>query len=367
MFPLIQGRQDLIKGGRKVLQEAKVAILYLGSRGAGVKFTNFLANELPSHGITTDLIARQNLFKQNECHNFYQIHTHKYRIIAAIGIGKRRFASQMMKIIQEDKIRILIIPMAHPWDLSLQGKLQKHGVKIIRIIHDSSTHPGEIWPRSKDIKKMCKADAIITLSTFTSSQLFNFEHKMFKSYHPNFYKHSLRKINDKSKFEGSYDLIIGRLKRYQNTKVIVKWWVNLPSEMKQNRTLIVAGNLNRLTRILLRKSKGVIFKDNWLSDDDFTEILANANRVICIYKEASQSGIVSAAQGLMVPVLANEIGGIPEQIQISGGGVVASYNSELDWQLKYQAINEGLIQQRTNKDVNQIFVKKIIDALSFVV
>ena len=350
-----------------MLEEARIAILYLGSRGAGIKFSNFLANTLPDHGIIVNLIGRQNFLKEVDRQCFHKINVSKFRIFAAIGCGRRRFSKKLIKIIREKKISILIIPMAHPWDIFLQSKLQKLGIKIIRIIHDSSTHPGEIWPRHKDIKKMCKADAIVTLCSFTSSNLVNLEHKIFKSHHPNFYKGTLIKINAEFRLNGSYDLIIGRHKKYQNTKAIVKWWVNLPADIKQDRSLVVAGNLNKLTRITLGKPKRVIFKNYWLSDSDFSELLVNANRVICLYKEASQSGVISAAQGLKVPVLANNIGGIPEQIQILGGGVVASYNSTLDWQLKYQAINKGSFQLWKDIDVNETFVKSIIDAVHYVV
>ena len=109
----------------------------------------------------------------------------------------------------------------------------------------------------------------------------------------------------------------------------------------------------------------VIFINRWLSDVEFLDLISGANRVICLYKEASQSGVVSAAQSLKVPLLVSDIGGLPNQINSFGGGLVASYQSKADWQFKYEELNKKRMNF-SDIDVNKTFFKNIDIAIDFV-
>ncbi len=299
-----------------------------------------MTEELPKKGKRVLLFIRKSNLDYGDEKEVFSVNLPTLRILVLLGIGRARARQQIVQQIKKDKIKTIIIPMAHPWDLHFQKYLQIQGVKVIRIIHDSKRHPGDIWPRNKDILKMCDADQIITLSRFTASFLEIHSNKTIVSCHPVLKYGSSSSTLNAQVLINNYDLIIGRQKKYQNSKKVIRWWVKLPASIKQSRNLVVAGNLNMTTRMAVSSEKNVILLDRWLTDAEFGYLVENANRVICIYKEASQSGIVSAAQFAGVPVLVSNVGGLPEQIETFGGGVVASLLSEVDWQAKYIILNE---------------------------
>lgn len=341
----------------------EIGILYLGSSGAGVKFTELLGEELAKYGKEFVLITRKNGLRDPRNLRVFEVKMPSLRTLAALGIGRRRTERQIIDVVRRFQIGTIIIPMAHPWDVRFQKNLQSQGVKIIRIIHDAKRHPGDIWPRNKDIKKLCNVDAIITLSRYTASLLENSEHKTIISCHPELKYGSFGSTSNNRVFGSEYDLIIGRQKKYQNTKTVVKWWAKLPEDIKGGRRLVVAGDVGTVTRLLLRGTRNVIFLDRWLTDAEFGNLVAHANRIICIYKEASQSGIVSAAQSRMVPVLVSDVGGLPEQIESFGGGLVTSLDSHFDWKTKYESLDQLEIRSNSHEMATAKFMNDVMQAL----
>jgi len=288
------------------------------------------------------------------------------RLLAWIGIGRKRAKIRVIQLIKEAKIETILIPMAHPWDLYWQKLLRSQGVKIIRIIHDAKRHPGDLWPRNRDIEKLCNSDYVITLSRYTASLLQDLTQSIIVSCIPEFeYSVETYKTSEFSEIE-DYDLIIGRQRKYQNSKSVIKWWTNLPAEVKNGRKLVVAGKLSLFTRVLLNNPQNVIFINRWLSEKEFENLISGANRIICLYKEASQSGIISAAQSKSIPVLVSDAGGLQEQIETFGGGVVASLGSKEDWELKYELLNKMEFHASNHIFATPRFISDIMRAIALV-
>lgn len=342
----------------------KLAILYLGSRGAGIDLTKLICSEFNKKNIPATLFSKEN-HTTNPSDNFVNIVMPKSRFLAFMGFRKN---AAKKRIIQESKkrgINTLIIPMAHPWDLSFQKTLRAMGIRIIRIVHDPEKHPGDIWPRDKDILKLCNVDGILTLSHYTAGKLAGTNARVIASCVPNL--NQLANTQEQN-FLGifGYDLIIGRHKKYQNTKNVINWWIKLPTPVKQNRKLLIAGEINKKTSAQYKDFKDVIFYEKWLSVKEFNSILENADRVLCLYVEASQSGIITAAQNKKIPVLASNVGGLSEQIELFGGGLIADVHDKNDWQEKYHEINLGKISRYKQKNMTQMFLKDLFTLIKSV-
>ena len=344
--------------------DLSIGVLYFGSSGAGVKFTELLLDELSKDGKNIVIMARKKELLRGSDSGDLLVEIPKQRVLAALGLGRNKAKNQIINKIKRDNIRTIIIPMAHPWDLSFQEIVQAEGVKIIRIIHDAKRHPGDIWPRTRDIERMCDADFVVTLSQFVASILKVQKSKSLVSCHPELkYGTQITPSNDQELASG-YDLIIGRHKKYQNTRVVAKWWTSLPEQVKQGRKLVVAGKLGVATKVALSSQKNLIVQNQWLSDFEFGKLVAGANRVICIYREASQSGIVSAAQSSQTPVLVSNVGGLPEQIESFGGGLVTQLGSKGDWQIKYTELNNLTNQSTVYETPTRRFINDVETAIA---
>ncbi len=347
-------------------KNSKIGLLYLGSSGAGVKLTELLKKELPNSDRNVYLITRANVLKSMGSTAAISIRIPSLRLLAWVGIGRNRAKNRVLRFIKEAEIQTVLIPMAHPWDLYWQKSLQSEGIKIIRIIHDAKRHPGDLWPRNRDIEKLCNSDYVITLSKYTASLLEDLTQGTIVSCIPEFeYAAQTFKTSKFSEVK-DYDLIIGRQRKYQNSKSVIKWWTKLPAEVKQDRKLIVAGRLSIHTRVLLNNSQNVIFINRWLSEEEFEGLISGANRIICLYREASQSGIISAAQSKSIPVLVSDVGGLQEQIETFGGGVVASLGSKEDWEFKYGQLNKMEFCSSNHVFATPRFISDIIRSIVLV-
>jgi glycosyltransferase involved in cell wall biosynthesis len=341
----------------------RIGILYLGSNGAGVNFAKLLSKEFPSYGREVVLFKRTNLLFDHPLLEMVNIDLPKRKFFAFLGAGQRKAFNKIKFECQTRNIKTIIIPMAHPWDLRFQSKLRSCGIRMIRVIHDPSRHPGDIWPTDSAIKSMCEVEALVTLSQYTASKLETDTSKVTVSCHPELQYSKGNRPNNHSSAQSNYDLIIGRQKKYQNTVQVVKWWARLPKELTNNRTLIVAGKLGLVPKFLLRKEKNVVFKNQWLSDEEFEKLILNSSRVLCLYTEASQSGIVAATQSLKIPVLVSDVGGLPEQIHRFGGGVIVPIRRQSEWQEMYSQLNEIAPASFKGESPTDIFMRDILKAI----
>ena len=262
------------------------------------------------------------------------------KILTFFGFGRKSAISSVIHTLKLNNVNCVLIPMAHPWDLKLQSSFQENNIGVVRIIHDVTRHPGDIWPRNFHIKKMLEVEKILTLSGSTAAKINESPGSTIRSsVHPHLPYLLPSRKQELDLLNKNYDLIIGRQKSYQNSKAVVKWWRGMPSSFKQGRHLIVAGRVGFLKKVFL-KSRKIVVIDKWLTEQEFVDLIAGANRVLCLYREGSQSGVVSIAQQFGIPVMVSSVGGLPEQVLTHGGGIVADSNDISDWTRKYIELNK---------------------------
>jgi glycosyltransferase involved in cell wall biosynthesis len=342
-----------------LLDKKSIGLLYLGSKGAGVKFLELLSQELSSNYETHIYVRSDVDFLLPRSAHVHSLALPKSRIMLLLGVQKHRVLKRIIESVKESQIDGVIIPMAHPWDLFFEPTLLEIGIKVVRIIHDPKKHPGDVFPTNKQIRSLCKSKVLITLSSYTANEIGRFTNsRIISSVHPFLPYLDSRRNSAFTANHESYDLIIGRQKRYQNVFAAVKWWLQLPSPLKQNRYLLVAGKLNFLLRTFM-KLKKVKVHSGWVSEKDFVDLIRNANRVLCLYKEASQSGVISIAQQFGIPVLATNVGGLSEQLDTLGGGLIVPVNDKNDWLSGYAELNNRGRDTKPVLNPTQVFVRDV--------
>jgi len=65
-------------------------------------------------------------------------------------------------------------------------------------------------------------------------------------------------------------------------------------------------------------------QDRWVGDTEVMETIAGFDLLLLPYREASQSGVLTEALALGVPVVATPVGGLSEQVTVAGAGRVAT-------------------------------------------
>jgi len=308
----------------------RVAVLHLGSSGASPLFAKKTIDILESLGYETELI-NQAAFGKIGVFGRNKILRKLSKLFIFFKKGRDSYLQKIVISLQETSVDVVVLLFPHPWDLAFVKKtlIRNPEIRFIRILHDAKKHPGDIWPRKKWIDESMKVDAIVTLSSFVSNQIESSPVPIFTGAHPAF-PELIQNQKDWEEFlpDLPYDLIAGRLKNYQNVFKTVRIWLKLYKN--SHKLLVIVGRMNWYQKIYLKKDKKIVRITGTISDEMFQFLVRHATVSICLYKEASQSGVVAMAQTLGTPVLVSEAGALPEQISKYGGGAVIKHLQDLE-------------------------------------
>jgi len=115
-------------------------------------------------------------------------------------------------------------------------------------------------------------------------------------------------------------LFFGSLKRYKGLDVLIRSLALLPTAVRTVTTLIIAGQPGMDLRPLedLARSLGVSSMIEWqarrITEGEVATLFRSATAVVLPYTEIDQSGVLLTAVAFGKPVVASNIGGIPEVI-----------------------------------------------------
>jgi len=240
-------------------------------------------------------------------------------------LAVRRLVRRMVKA----RIRAIVTIMPHVWGLTLQRAARRAGIATILIVHDAEPHPGERRPLFDWLvrREIRGSDAIIALSHHVAGQLVArrdvTEARLVTLFHPIF------------DFGASFDparrpssqpfdfLFFGRILPYKGVPLLLEAYRLLRAK-GVNSTMRIVGRGRIEAPAALIEQPGVTVEEGWVRPDAISGILARADAVVLPYLEASQSGVVAAAFGAHLPVVATPVGGLTEQIIDGETGVLAT-------------------------------------------
>ena len=224
----------------------------------------------------------------------------------------------LVKKAVDANVKTVLIVMASPWDLFLGKHLIEHGIEVVRIIHDATPHPGEVFPPKFWIRWLiCDSSRIITFSQFVADQLILNYGTNFKRIRVSAFPIPKAGMNLKGNVhESNKILLIGRGKKYQGQKLLEDAWKLV--KISEAELIIAGEGFNQSEPI-----SGITYKNKWMSHQEFENEIASSRLVIFPYLEASQSGTIPICNALGVPVIVTPVGGLVEQVSQGKNGVIA--------------------------------------------
>lgn len=111
-------------------------------------------------------------------------------------------------------------------------------------------------------------------------------------------------------------LFFGRIWEYKG----LEYFVRAQSEVSAafpNAKFVIAGRGEDLARYQQLMADPAAFEihNDWISDEERTQMFASASMVVLPYIEASQSGVIPIAYTFEKPVVATTIGGLPDMVE----------------------------------------------------
>lgn len=208
--------------------------------------------------------------------------------------------------------------------------------RIIANIHDPQSHLGEKNWRRDLIRKLYfkKINTFLTLSTYSKLQ--------FELIYPNLSeKIQTIKLLPYS-FYNLFDeygenvekekniLFFGRVSKYKGIENLLIAF-NRICRIRTDYTLIIAGKNvaeYELPRDMVDSLKGnVEIKNHYISNQEMIKLLKATTLLVLPYKEASQSGVIMTAISMNTPILATNVGALPEYIEAYMNGYIIENNT----------------------------------------
>lgn len=233
--------------------------------------------------------------------------------------------------INKDKPELVIFQWVHPYFApcnSVIERLLNKDIKIAYICHNSLPH--ERFPLDKLLTKMTlmKATLIIAHSNSDAEILKEMmpSVKVAINPHPvyNFFK-----IKDMSKEEGrklcglskedKVLLFFGLVREYKGLKHLLNAMPKIVQKYKETK-LIIAGDFgsDKDKYMELIKNNGIDkyiqIHDGFIPTAEVEKYFAACDIVVLPYESATQSGVIQASFGFEKPVLATNVGGLPDVV-----------------------------------------------------
>lgn len=205
--------------------------------------------------------------------------------------------------------------------------------KIILTVHDPFPHSGEISFRKKNKRQLnfIFIKNIILLNLYQKDEFvlknrrYHFKNVFISSLGVYEYLNDYNiELSESSKF---IILFFGRISPYKGIDVLLEAFLSIEKSFP-NIKLIIAGSGNfYFDTSLFQSNPKIKFINRYITNEELVNLIYQSAIVVCPYKDATQSGVVMSAYALNKPVLATNVGGLPEMIDDSKTGYLIPPNN----------------------------------------
>ena len=314
----------------------KVASIYLGRKGGGALYAFEMTTAISDKANVLYVVSKQaeniEVIRKAAASKFklHEMNTYTGMISIILSTLNVTKFFRLWRVVHNFKPDVIYYPMDHSWTVLLNIMFQRY--KRVMTIHDVDSHLGEGHLVEEFMKKITLklCDQFIILSRVL---LKNMEARGVNLNdvtvipHGIFDLYNTRASQQSEKIYQKRLLFFGRISEYKGIGVLLNAF-RLIKERDPEATLLLvgSGDMTPYERYLDGLC-GVEIINRWIADEEVEGIFAKGDILVVPYVEASQSGVILTAYGFSMPVIASDIGGLPEQVVEGKTGVLVEPGS----------------------------------------
>lgn len=312
-----------------------IFLWYWGRRGGVARYTLELAQALHASG---DAAVTVSLSRHNEMlDEFRAIGARLHLIDTYTSIPSFLGATLRLPTLRRNLRRqvaaagagtTVISTTSHPWAPLLVSALPP-SARLISVVHDAQTHPGDINPLLglRLRRELARAQGVVTLSGAVRDQLLSQRHG---SAPIRVIPHGTLRYGAEAPsraFPADRPfrfLFFGRIQTYKGVPMLLRAFQELRRRHPAIELRIAGAGDPGVPPGELTDMPGVTLINRWIGEKEVRGLLADADAVVLPYLEASQSGVAATAFAMDLPCVVTPIGGLREQVRDGHDGVVAA-------------------------------------------
>ena len=197
---------------------------------------------------------------------------------------------------------------------------------LVMTIHDGKPHTGET-KRNENIRRRIIAKYIKKFIVLNKAEVNVFSHSYsvpiiyIYTSHLGYYD-ILNMYGDKNKTKENYILFFGRISPYKGVEYLLQA-MEIVHRTHSDVKVIVAGS----GKMYFDSSKYenldyVEIRNRFIELDELADLIRGALFTVCPYTDATQSGVVYSSFALNTPVIATNVGGLPEMLDDGSTGFI---------------------------------------------
>jgi len=222
--------------------------------------------------------------------------------------------------------------------------------KMLLVVHDPFLHSGEDFFIDRYLRK-------IHFSLIKQKMLLNENQKnefiAHYNYNPKDIHTSFLSVYDFLNYFKTKEFVVsdncnilffGRISPYKGIKFLLDAFVEILSTKKYpNITLTIAGSGN-FDFEHYRQYPEIKILNEYIYPENLANLIFNSSVVVCPYIDATQSGVVMSAYAFKKPVIATNVGGLPEMVKDKLTGIIIDPKNS-------QAIKNAILELYNNSDL----------------
>ena len=309
----------------------RVLLWYWGRRGAGAQIALAMAAALIRRRDTSVCLS---VSRQCELIDGFRnlelprLEVDTYRSLGGFVLGLARvplLASRLVQLARDWRADSVVSVMTHTWTPLVAPGLARAGIAFVPVVHDVRPHLGDngfLWDWRLRTE-LASARAVFTLSSHVEAEL----HRCYPAIPVlrlplgAFFPVVEKVPHQCGKFRF---LFFGRLRTYKGLDLLRDAFRLLVVRRPEARLYVVGEGDALALAPGLDAVPGVVLSTRWVPEAAIGETMANADAIVVPYREASQSGVISAAFVAGLPVVATSVGAIPEQVMPGVDALIAA-------------------------------------------
>ncbi|WP_404985304.1 glycosyltransferase family 4 protein [Chryseobacterium sp. M5] len=236
--------------------------------------------------------------------------------------------------------------------------------KMLLLVHDPFLHSGEDFFIDRYLRK-------IHFSLIRQKMLLNENQKnefiSYYKYNPNDIHTSFLSVYDflnyfktnESVDSGNFNILFfGRISPYKGIKFLLEAFVDILSTKKYTDiTLTIAGSGDFDFDIEpYKKYPEIKIINEFIIPENLANFIFNSSVVVCPYIDATQSGVVMSAYAFKKPVIATNVGGLPEMVKDQLTGIIIeSKNSEAIRNAILKLYNNSYLLEAMSQNIEKLY------------
>ena len=231
--------------------------------------------------------------------------------------------------INEEAPDLTILQWWHPYFSPCYGMLTKRlKSKVLFICHNVFPHERFPFDRFLTRRTLRRGDYFILHSSREAEDLLSIVHdaKYRVNMHPTYSE--FRRVETESGAipveQSSVILFFGFVRAYKGLKILIQAMASIPEIVHLNIVGDFDGAKDEYMHMIedLHLTDRISVRDGYVPDREVGEFFERCDAVVLPYLDATQSGIAQIAFGFEKPVIATDVGGLPEVVKDGETGVL---------------------------------------------